>query len=95
MKKKLYVWAYTHFPNGLNETCLLTEDGNMLMVIKNMNHKETIRLLLTGNKVISGEYEIKPLKQRTVDGSFPRSVAPEDLPEGFWEAWTKYKTTLN
>ena len=60
------------------------------MTIKNMDHKETVRLLLSANRVMTDEYDIKPIKQKTLNGSFPRGVPAENLPEGFWEAWSKY-----
>lgn len=87
MKKKLFVWAYTHNPSYM-ETCALTEDGKMLFIIHSKDHKATVDLVFKDNTGLQTEYDIivKVLEAHMYEGA-----ARDTLREDFRIAWDKYK----
>jgi len=93
MKKKLFVWAYTHNPSRI-ETCALTEGGEMLFVIHNLDHKKTVEKLFKGNTGLQEEYDITVVDQDLLEKHIYQAGPRELLNEDFRSAWDKYKENL-
>lgn len=105
MKKKLFVWAYTHLVGSV-QTCGLTEDGDMLFTISNnlkptepsrseakqKQHRENIRLLIAGNDTLNEEYNVVVADQKKLEAHMYDGASREDnVDADFRAAWDLFK----
>jgi hypothetical protein len=98
MKKKLFVFAYTHYPSTV-EVCALNSDGKMLFTITvskesvdgHKEHEEIVRTVFSENKELKNEYDIVIVNQKTLEAHMYNNAPRETLSEDFRLAWDKYK----
>lgn len=104
MKKKLFVWGYTHYPDRVT-TCALTEDGKLLASIDSpidyneprsevhqKQHKENVRLFFGSNDAIAEEYDVHIQNQSKLEKHmYDGGDRVENVPEDFRIAWDKAK----
>jgi hypothetical protein len=105
MKKKLFVWAYTHLVGSV-QTCALTEDGDMLFSVSNAltptdqprseahqkQHKENIRLLIAGNDTLNEEYNVVVANQQKLEAHmYDGASREENVDAEFRKAWDLFK----
>lgn len=105
MKKKLFVWAYTHTVGSVR-TCGLSEDGDMIFGIDKMlsptdqprseahqkQHRENIRLLIAGNDTLNEEYNVIVADQKKLEAHmYEGANREENVDSDFRNAWDRFK----
>jgi hypothetical protein len=91
MKKKLFVWYYPH----IGQTCALTEDGELILIVLNSDHKKTVERLFKDNAGLQNEFDIVVVDQKTLEAHLYESAPRETLNEDFRKAWDNYRIKQN
>ena len=89
MKKKLFVWAYTHFTAPIVQTCALDEDDHMIVSVMSGNHQQVAETLATE---MAEMYDVKIQDQEKLEEHMYRGASRDyGVPKDFQIAWDKFR----
>lgn len=89
MKKKLFIWMYTHYPDH-NTTCGLSEDGVMVFTTNHNKDNDYIKML-KDKEMYTDDYDVHIIDQKILEDHMYHGEPRDTLPLDFRAAWDIYK----